>query len=124
MFNIVKVIKNTVISTSSNMAEGGFEMDDAAFDAAMDDLADGAEEETEFMDDLENTHEALSTTPPWAGGAEMPDGLYEGDLASNDYQDSVVARFTAERSKYARPARLEFKAWKLLTWKNDPKNTG
>ena len=64
----------------------------------------------------------------------MPDVLYEGDLASNDYQDSVVARFTAERSKYTRPARLEFKAsktgdlwvkwgraWKLLTWKNDPK---
>ena len=42
----------------------------------------------------------------------MPDGLYEGDIASNDYQDSVVARFTAERSKYARPTRLEFKASK------------
>ena len=83
------------------MAEGGFEMDDAAFGAAADeaddadsldaafaaadaadaafddalgDPADGAEEETEFMDDLENTHEALSTTPHWAGGEEMPDG--------------------------------------------------
>ena len=36
----------------------------------------------------------------------------KGDLASNDYQDSVVARFTAERSKYACPVRLEFKASK------------
>ena len=118
------------------MAEGGFEvdelgMDGAAFDDDLGDPADGAEEE--FMDGLENTYEARSTTPRWAGGEEMPDGLSEGDLASNDYQDSAVAKFMAERSKYARQARLKFIAsktghlwvrwgrfWKLLTWKNDP----
>ena len=49
---ILVVIKNTVISASSNMAEGGFEMDDAAFDDAMDDLADGAEKKTEFIDEF------------------------------------------------------------------------
>ena len=36
------------------MAEGGFEMDGAAFDDALGDLADGAEEETDvYEDDLE-----------------------------------------------------------------------
>ena len=44
------------MSASSNMADGGFKMDDAAFDDALDDLADGAEEgpdayeETSFID--------------------------------------------------------------------------
>ena len=117
------------------MAEGGYELDE------FDDLVGGLlpkerdpdEEETGFMNDFDEMDEAPSTTPPWASGLEMPDGLDEENLASNDDRDRVVARFKAERSKYVRPANLEFKVaksgdlwvkwgrdWKLLTWKNDP----
>ena len=86
------------------------------------------EEETAFMDDFDIMYEAPSTTTSWAGGAEMPDGLDEENLASNDYRDQVVTQFIAERSKYSRQADLEFKVsksgdlwvkwgcdWKLLT---------
>ena len=92
------------------------------------------EEEAEFMDDSDDMHEAPSTSPSRAGGAEMPDRLDEENFACNDYRNGVVARFIAERSKYSRPADLEFKVstsgdlwvkwwrdWKLLTWKSDPK---
>ena len=66
---------------------------------------DPDEEETGFMDDSDNMYET-------SGGAKMPDGLDEGNLAFNDYHDWVVAGFTAERSKYSRPGNLEFRVAK------------
>ena len=76
------------------MAEGGFEMDEMGpSDPEM--SRDPDEEETGFMDDFDEMDEAPSTMPPWASGLEMPDGLDEENLASNDDRDRVVARFEA-----------------------------
>ena len=110
------------------MAEGGFEMDELMDPLDPETSCDPDEEETGFMDNFDEMDEIPSTMPPWAGGAEMPDGLDEENLASNDDRDRVVARFEAEQSKYSRPANLEFKVaksgelwvkwgrdWKLLT---------
>ena len=44
--------------------------------------------------------------PSWARGADMSDGK---NLASKDHHDQVVVRFIEERSKFSRPANLEFK---------------
>ena len=84
------------------MAEGGLEMDEMLGLLDPETSRNPDEEETGFMDNFDEMDEIPSTMPPWAGGAEMPDGLDEGNLASNDYRDRVVARFTAERSKYSR----------------------
>ena len=106
------------------MAEGGFDMYElfGLFDPET--SRDPDEEETGFMDDFDEMDETQSTMPhAWAGGAEMPDELDEENLASNDDRDRVVARFAAERSKYSRPANLEFKVAKsgelLVKWGRD-----
>ena len=80
------------------MAEGGFEMDKLWDSLLPETSRDPVEEETGFMDDFDEMDETPPTMPQWAGGLEMPDGLDEENLASNDDRDRVVARFEAERS--------------------------
>ena len=105
------------------MEEGGFEMDEmlGLFDPET--SRNPIEEETGFMDDFDEMDETPPTMPQWAGGLEMPDGLDEENLAFDDDRDRVVARFEAERSKYSRPANLEFKVAKsgelLVKWGRD-----
>ena len=91
------------------MADGGFEMDDAAFDDALDDLADGAEEgpdayeETRFIDpvpiDAERAEgRAGSTIASLQQAALQP--------AVDDYYDAVAKIGTSA----TRPRSHKFRA--------------
>lgn len=99
------------------------------------DIAEGPEEETSFIDPLDDggLWETTTDIPSWAGGEEVPTGLQKEELATREQTRALVERWQREVSKQGLQADLEFRSstrgdlwvkwggrWLLLTWKNRP----